>query len=128
MRFLRHTAASVIATALLFGLGGIAGAADEPLTIAKQGNFYIGGKYVEIKGDTPMVGQAYVQFQIPARQTHSFPIIMIHGGSQTGSGWISTPDGREGWATYFLRRGYAVYVVDQVARGRSPYVMEVYGT
>ena len=52
---------------------------------------------------------------------------MIHGGSQTGSGWISTPDGRDGWATYFLRHGYAVYVVDQVARGRSPYIAEVYG-
>src|SRR6202040_166860 len=31
----------------------------------------------------------------------------------------ATPDGREGWAQYFLRRGYAVYVVDQVARGRA---------
>ena len=33
-----------------------ASAADEPLVIAKQGNFYIGGKYVESKGDMPMVG------------------------------------------------------------------------
>src|SRR4051812_8905835 len=85
-------------------------AADEPLVIAKQGNFYIGGKYVESNGDRPMVGQMYVQYQIPARQTHPYPIVMVHGGSQTGSGWISTPDGREGWATYFLRQGYAVYV------------------
>jgi pimeloyl-ACP methyl ester carboxylesterase len=52
---------------------------------------------------------------------------MVHGGSQTGSGWISTPDGREGWATHFVRRGYGVYVVDQVARGRSPYIADVYG-
>src|SRR5256885_7338356 len=102
-------------------------AADEPLTIGKQGNFYIGGKYVESKGDRPMVGQAYVQYQIPARQLHPYPIVMVHGGSQTGSGWISTPDGRDGWATYFLRQGYAVYVVDQVARGRSAYIADVYG-
>jgi pimeloyl-ACP methyl ester carboxylesterase len=74
-----------------------------------------------------MVGQAYVQYQIPQRQTHPYPIVMVHGGSQTGSGWISTPDGREGWATYFLRHGYAVYVVDQVARGRSAYIGDVYG-
>src|SRR5947209_5251127 len=104
-----------------------ASAADEPLTIAKQGNFYIGGKYVESKGDRLMVGQAYVQYQIPARQTHPYPIVMVHGGCQTGTGWISTPDGRDGWATYFLRRGYAVYVVDQVARGRSAYIADVYG-
>jgi pimeloyl-ACP methyl ester carboxylesterase len=102
-------------------------AADEPLTIAKQGVFYIGGKYVASNGDMPMVGQAFVEYQIPQRQTHPFPIVMIHGGSQTGTGWISTPDGREGWAIYFLRHGYAVYIVDQVARGRSAYIADVYG-
>src|SRR6266478_8798961 len=90
----------------------VARAVDAPLTIAKQGNFYIGGKYVENNGDMPMVGQAFVQYQIPQSQTHPYPIVMIHGGSQTGSGWISTPDGRDGWAIYFLH-GYAVYVVDQ---------------
>jgi len=106
---------------------GAARAADAPVTITKQGNFYIGGKYVEKNGDMPMVGQAFVQYQIPQPQTHPYPIVMIHGGSQTGSGWISTPDGRDGWAIYFLRRGYAVYVVDQVARGRSAYIVDVYG-
>jgi pimeloyl-ACP methyl ester carboxylesterase len=102
-------------------------AADDILTIARQGNFYIGGKYVESNGDMPMTGQAFVQFQIPQRQTHPYPIVMVHGGGQTGSGWICTPDGRDGWATYFLRHGYAVYVVDQVARGRSAYIADVYG-
>jgi pimeloyl-ACP methyl ester carboxylesterase len=110
------------------GFPVIASGADAPLSIASQGNFYIGGKYVESNGDQPMVGQAYVQFQIPQDRRHPYPIVMVHGGSQTGSGWISTPDGREGWATYFLRRGYAVYVVDQVARGRSPYIADVYGS
>src|SRR5258705_4384191 len=102
----------------------LAPAADAPLSIASQGNFYIGGRYVESNGDLPMVGQAYVQFQIPQNRQHLYPIVMVHGGSQTGSGWISTPDGREGWATHFVRRGYAVYVVDQVARGRSPYIAD----
>jgi pimeloyl-ACP methyl ester carboxylesterase len=73
------------------------------------------------------VGQAFVEYQIPQRQTHPFPIVLIHGGSQTGTGWINTPDGREGWAIYFLRHGYAVYVVDQVARGWSAYIGDVYG-
>src|SRR5262245_19533159 len=99
----------------------IAPAADAPLSIESQGNFYIGGRYVESNGDSPMVGQVYVQFQIPQDRRHPNPIVMVHGGSQTGSGWISTPDGREGWAIYFVRRGYAVYVVAQVARGRAPH-------
>ena len=102
-------------------------AAGEPLSIARQGNFYIGGQYVDDHGDMPMIGQAFVEFQIPQHQTHSYPIVLVHGGSQTGTGWISTPDGREGWAIYFLRRGYAVYIVDQVGRGRSAYIADVYG-
>ncbi len=123
-------AANKLLTALLAGFclysTGVR-AADEALAIARQGDFYIGGKYVENNGDMPMVGQAFVEYQIPQRQTHPYPIVLIHGGSQTGTGWISTPDGREGWAIYFLRRGYAVYVVDQVARGRSAYIGDVYG-
>jgi pimeloyl-ACP methyl ester carboxylesterase len=102
-------------------------AADDALTIAKQGIFYVGGKYVESNGDMPMVGQAFVEYQIPQRQTHPYPIVLVHGGSQTGTGWISTPDGREGWAIHFLRHGYAIYIVDQVARGRSAYIGDVYG-
>ena len=52
---------------------------------------------------------------------------MVHGGSQTGTNFTGTPDGREGWAQYFLRRGYAVYVVDQVARGRSAHFSQSQG-
>src|SRR5262249_38311892 len=33
--------------------------------------------------------------------------------------WETTPDGRMGWDEYFLRKRRAVYVVDQVGRGRS---------
>jgi pimeloyl-ACP methyl ester carboxylesterase len=33
----------------------------------------------------------------------------------------TTPDGREGWANYFARSGFPVYVVDQPGRGRSGY-------
>ena len=52
---------------------------------------------------------------------------MVHGGSQTGTNFTGTPDGREGWAQYFVRRGYAVYVVDQVARGRAAHWSQVHG-
>src|SRR6202047_721146 len=115
--------------AVLIGLSldAMVARADDALSIAKQGIFYVGGKYVESNGDMPMVGQAFVEYQIPQRRTHPYPIVLIHGGSQTGTGWISTPDGREGWAVYFLRHGYAVYIVDQVARGRSAYIGDVYG-
>jgi len=52
---------------------------------------------------------------------------MIHGGGQSGTNFTGTPDGREGWAQYFLRQGYAVYVVDQPGRGRAAYLADLYG-
>src|SRR5262252_6706814 len=36
-----------------------------------------------------------------------------------GTTYETTPDGREGWATYFARKGFPVYVVDHSGRGRS---------
>jgi hypothetical protein len=44
---------------------------------------------------------------------------MVHGSSHTGAALESTPDGREGWYPYFVRKGVATYVVDQSGRGRS---------
>jgi pimeloyl-ACP methyl ester carboxylesterase len=101
--------------------------ADAPLMLARSGVFYAGGHYDKDHPEAHFVGQMYVEYQIPAQQTHPFPIVLIHGGGQTGAGWHTTPDGRPGWAQFFLKRGYAVYVVDQVARGRSTYSPEVYG-
>jgi len=119
--------ALLVALAATACLSSSIACAAEALAIAREGVFYIGGKYVESHGDMPMVGQAFVEYRIPEPQTHPYPIVLVHGGSQTGTGWISTPDGRDGWAIYFLRHGYAVYIIDQVARGRSAYIADVYG-
>ena len=90
----------------------------DPIVIAKQGNFFVHGHY---SPSGEVVGQMYVEYQIPKDQKHRYPMVFIHGGGQIGAGWWQTPDGREGWAQYFLRRGYAVYVVDVPGRGRSAY-------
>jgi pimeloyl-ACP methyl ester carboxylesterase len=102
-------------------------AALPPVAIASQGVFYAGGAYTRSKDGQITTGQMFVQYQIPAHKKHPYPIVMIHGGGQTGSNFLSTPDGRPGWADYFLRQGYAVYVVDQAARGRSGYFTDAYG-
>jgi pimeloyl-ACP methyl ester carboxylesterase len=99
--------------------------AKRPLEIADQGCFFTGGRYR--KEDDTMAGQMYVQYQIPAKQKFPYPIVMIHGGGQTGVNFLGTPDGRRGWADYFLAEGYAVYVVDQPGRGRSGYFPRSYG-
>src|SRR5947199_3413083 len=100
---------------------------DPPLALARDGFFYVGGKPTTINGMTYVAGQMYVEMRIPQRQTHPYPIVMVHGGTRSGTTYTGTPDGRESWAQYFARRGYAVYVVDQPGRGRSGYVAEVYG-
>ena len=104
-----------------------AAAAEPPLVITKSGYLFAGGKIDTSLPGSPMVGHLYAEFQIPQTLSHPYPIVMIHGGSQTGTNFTGTPDGREGWAQYFLRRGYAVYVVDQVARGRAGYWAQTFG-
>ena len=124
---MKHTC---IALALAATLSFAAPAKDPtlpPLSIARQGYFFVGGKYLTAKDQQVMSGQLYVEFQIPAKQTHEWPIIMVHGGGQSGTNFTGTPDGREGWAQYFVRLGYAVYVVDQPGRGRAAYQAELYG-
>ena len=123
----RHTVVMVATAAALFAIAaGAADAADDPpYTLAREGFFYVGGKPTVVNGRTYMAGQMYVDVRIPAKQTQPYPIIMVHGGTRSATTFFGTPDGREGWAQYFVRQGYAVYVVDQPGRGRSGYLAEV---
>ncbi|ANN79007.1 esterase [Bordetella flabilis] len=103
-------------------------APEAPLTIAKQGSFFIGGRNVHSDtlstlpaydaSGTITVDQMYVHYQVPLHPRR-YPITLIHGCCLTGKTWETTPDGRMGWDEYFLRKGYSTYVIDQVSRGRS---------
>ena len=122
----------VAALAAAMIVAGCAGTGEQsgaggPLVIADQGYFHVGGHYTKTKDGQIMVGQMFVQYQIPQDRKSPYPVVMWHGGGQTGTNFISTPDGRRGWADYFVRQGYAVYVVDQPARARSGYFTEAYG-
>ncbi len=103
-----------------------------PLVIATEGSFFVGGSLVKAPGvfdptkplpapddgQSFQIDQLYAQYQIPVDQ-FEFPIVFVHGASQTGKTWESTPDGREGFQSIFVRRGYGVYVVDFPRRGRA---------
>jgi len=117
---------SALAGALLLTIGTAlcahaAPAGNDGPPIAKQGYLFAGGKYLTLKGKKIMAGQIYAEFQIPKNQRHSTPIVMVHGAIQTGTNFTGTPDGRMGWAEYFLRAGYPVYVIDQPGRARAGY-------
>ncbi|KAF2182979.1 alpha/beta-hydrolase [Zopfia rhizophila CBS 207.26] len=88
--------------------------------------FYVGGKYINVTVDGTtsqyMVGQIYVEKLAPPNPSQETPIIFIAGSGQTGTNFLNTPDGRPGWSSYFLSKGYTVYLTDQPSRGRSPWL------
>ena len=98
-----------------------------PLEIAAQGFFWSGGELIETQAGPMIRGQQYVEYWIPQALKRKLPIVMIHGGGGQGTDYLGTADGREGWAQWFVRHGWAVYVVDRPQHGRSPFHPEVQG-
>ena len=101
----------------------------DPLVIQQQGSFAAGGKVISTPGtynnnQPSAAGQTfhgdhlYAFYQVP-QNPRPLPIIMLHGAYQSGRSWETTSDGREGFQTLFLRRGFPVYLVDQPRRGRA---------
>lgn len=110
---------------------------QRPLMIAQQGSFAVGGKIITHPGtfdpikhgaytplNPPTEGQslhsdhAYAFYQIPAK-ARKLPLVFWHGHGQSAKTWETTPDGREGFQTIFLRRRFPVYLIDQPRRGRG---------
>ncbi len=114
---------------------------DGQLNVCDQGSFFVGGvpkvtNYASSSTAGPpeqiTIGQMYVQFEIPTKR-HKWPLIIMHGSSHTGACLEATPDGREGWLPYALRRyNLAMFIVDQPGRGRSGFdqsvIQEAIGT
>src|SRR5215813_11463469 len=87
--------------------------------IAQRGYFYVGGRYVGEPGKEIMQGQVYVEALAPREVRRPYPLVLIHGAAQTATNWMGTPDGRKGWAEFFVEQGYVVYMMEQPMRGRS---------
>src|ERR1700749_3568881 len=127
----------IAAAAALLTAASVQGA--DPIALRDMGSFHVGGRLVEISrkpirdvtftpGGVPakvdpngvyQVEQMYVQYFLPTNERGAYPLLMWHGGGLTGVTYETTPDGREGWLNYFLRKGFAVYNSDAVERGRA---------
>lgn len=101
----------------------------EPLIIQEQGSFAAGGtnvtnpgtfnpKQPDAEGQTLHGDHAYVFYQVPANP-RKLPLVFLHGAGQFSKTWETTPDGREGFQTIFLRRRFPVYLIDQPRRGNA---------
>ena len=105
------------------------------LVIQEQGTFAVGGDvkvspgtFDPIKhgafnptnqsteGQTLRGDHATVLYQIPI-DAKELPLVFWHGYGQSMRTWQTTPDGREGYQSIFLRKGFPVYLVDQPRRG-----------
>lgn len=122
---------SVIFMFLFILIGKTAAAENlKPIIIERQGSFTAGGTVVKNSGNydtkNPLKadGQtlhgdhAYVSYQIPVN-AKAKSLVFLHGAGQSAQTWETTPDGREGFNNIFLRKGYAVYLLDQPRRGRA---------
>lgn len=91
----------------------------EPLVVARQGSFTIGGTVVSNEqGFKRHADHGYVFFQQPTHP-HRLPVVLLHGIYQSTSTWESTPDGREGFQSMFLRAGYTTYNMTHPRRGNA---------
>jgi hypothetical protein len=70
--------------------------------IADVGTFFVGGHYV--RDGQAMSGQAHVLYMTPAKRKHATPLVFMPGAGQTITNFLSTPDGRPGWAKLFVER------------------------
>src|SRR3569833_2313922 len=92
----------------------------EPVVLGERGYFWVGTEHKQTEAGTVVYGQMFVQYEAPVEVKHPYPIVIVHGGGGQGLEYYVTPDGRPSWATFFLRMGYRVYVVDRPGLGRSP--------
>ncbi|KAJ5312347.1 hypothetical protein PENANT_c011G11052 [Penicillium antarcticum] len=111
----------LIAWAIVAALGW---SGDSGELAAQRSYFYVGGQYIPNgAGEHIFTDQMYVEKLTPAAGvTKPYPVVFIHGQAQTGTNWLNKPDGGEGWASYFLSKGYACYIIDQTFRGRSAWL------
>lgn len=103
---------------------------EGPISLSHDAVFTVGGERIHtehpgastITGSpgpgTFVVDHMYVHARVPEHRPNP-AVVMVHGATGTGVSFETTPDGREGWSTWFLRAGHPVYVVDHAGRGRS---------
>ena len=98
-----------------------------PARTIRSGEWWIPGERVFHDGGTYQHGPMFVEWQSPPEVTQPHPVVLVHGGTLQGTEWLTTPDGRPGWAQRLVENGFAVLMVDRPGHGRSPYHPDILG-
>lgn len=138
---------TALACAVLSACATHSGSPNGGLSIAKQGSFTVGGtvktsdgRYTPIPaeiagkqsssfwdaygasvkagGMTLHGDHASVFYQIPTN-AKATPLVFLHGYGGSIRAWQTTPDGRDGFDTLFLKKGYPIYLIDQPRSGSA---------
>ena len=99
------------------------------IEIREQGSFTVGGEVIQSSGTFDPVAHGFfnptnqntegqtlhgdhatVFYQIPT-QAKKLPLVFWHGYGQSMRTWQTTPDGREGFQSIFLRKKYSIYLL-----------------
>ncbi len=83
--------------------------------------FWIPGEKAAGAAGTVFAGSMFVEKLTNGEKSSKPNIVLVHGGGGQGTDYLTTPDGRPGWAPLLAAQGYPVYVVDRPGHGRSPY-------
>ena len=116
------TPQALLATLACLTVSGSA-CAQEPLTLRDMGMFYVGGEVRNTAGFEQHVDQALVHYLVPETDQPKAPVVMYPGLGLSAYIYLHTPDGREGWAQAFARRGFSAYVYDPVNTGPSGFAV-----
>jgi pimeloyl-ACP methyl ester carboxylesterase len=99
-----------------------------PLDVAEWSYMWVNVKRADTARGSFIGGQQmYIEYMVPTRVRHPFPIVLVHGGGGQGLDWLGTPDGRPGWFQHLVAEGYRVYLVDRPGHGRSPQHPDLHG-
>jgi len=93
--------------------------ASYPVRSVRKGQFWIPGERVRTHDGLAQRAPSFVEWEAPEQITRPYPLVLVHGGGGQISDWRGTPDGRPGWTDLFVDAGYATFVVDRPAHGRS---------
>ena len=104
-----------IALAVSLAAGSAWAQGKEPIVLRDMGSFHVGGRVIEITGQ-PIKEIVFTPGGVPAKMDPN-------GKYQVEQTYVqyyeTTPDGREGWLNYFIRKGWDTYISDAVERGRA---------
>ena len=115
---------AAFAALALSGCAATAQGPGSPITLARQGSFEAGGRFLGNPATSSLAcDHGHVEYEIPV---HAKPTALVLWHSSSAAVWQRSWDGGEGYQTKLLRAGYPTYLWDGPRVGRANWGCEAY--